>query len=61
MRDTVIRGNHLSDCQGINFYQEVDGQVPSNVLVEGNTFTHVPAPQVDIPGTEIVERDNVVE
>jgi hypothetical protein len=61
MRDTVIRGNQLSDCQGINFYQEVDGQLPSNVLVEGNTFTRVPAPQVDIPGTEIVQQDNVVE
>jgi hypothetical protein len=60
MRDATIRGNQFSDCQGINFYAEVANQYPTNVLVENNTFVRVPSPQVNIPGTNIVVRNNTV-
>jgi hypothetical protein len=60
MHNTVIRGNTLTDCKGINFYAEVSGQYPSNVMVENNTFVRVAAPQVDIPGSNITVRNNTV-
>jgi hypothetical protein len=60
MRDTVIRGNTLTGCQGINFYAEVSNQYPSNVLVESNTFVRVPSPQVKLPGSNISVRNNTI-
>jgi hypothetical protein len=61
MHDTIIQGNDFHDCLGINFYQEVSGEFPSNVLVQNNIFRHVPAPQVNIPGTNIVVSGNLVD
>jgi hypothetical protein len=35
-------------------------QFPLNVLVQGNIFTNVPFPQVDLLGKGIVVKDNTV-
>lgn len=60
LHDIIIRGSTVENCLGTNFYSEVSGQYPSDVLVEGNRYVNVPAPAISIPGTNIVIRDNVI-
>lgn len=60
LHDIVIRGNTIENCLGTNFYSEVSGQYPSDVLVEGNRYINVPTPAISIPGNNIIIRDNVI-
>lgn len=59
LHDIVIQSNTIENSLGTNFYSEVSGQYPSNVLIDSNTFINVPYPQIDVPGTNIVITNNV--
>lgn len=52
--NVTIADSTVTNCQGINLYVEVAGQLPRDVTVRNVCFSGVPAPEVDIPGTNVV-------
>lgn len=60
LHDVIFRDNYIKNSLGTNFYSEVSGQYPSDVLISGNTYENVPYPQIDVPGTNIVITGNVI-